>query len=538
MRKSMERNRFVMLVASVCLMLLGATAFAKPKPEAVKEEAGYYYGYGKGDTMDQALLEAKRDLVESALTATLKATNAKASRVKVSDASAEARVGNLKPYVQSSKKEPPAVTYRVKIDDWQDIENEYAAKIRTDLDVRVKALPNKRSFTDKMSEALSIFATLNDIGETNLLTAQAEGSELLSARIESICKETSKTLTLTLSVADKLVNSSTKFTVTATDTSGTPIANLSLATSWDVAALPTDNATIEAPSVTGVVKTNSNGTAAIDYPSSEAFQNRAVVLTVSTTFATVVPSSTIRKLDAENSVDGCYDYYNDFNSAFATVAIPAGKFNAGAVPQDTRAKKVEAAHEAETDAYEMSVTLVTNAQYAAYLNATRATEMPEYFDNNDYNQGNQPIVGISLADAEAYAAWLSEQTGNTYRLPTEEEYEKAARGGNDTVYPWGDDSPASSKNANYKGNGTFKGPSPVGSFGGGKNSLGLVDMVGNVWEWTTSTRSKDAETTSRIVKGGSWMDGPTDLRISNFVERDSSKGYVDVGFRLVKEVSK
>jgi formylglycine-generating enzyme required for sulfatase activity len=87
--------------------------------------------------------------------------------------------------------------------------------------------------------------------------------------------------------------------------------------------------------------------------------------------------------------------------------------------------------------------------------------------------------------------------------------------------------------ANYSGNGRYSSTSPVGSFEAGKNAYGLFDMAGNVWQWTSTGR---AATGRLIVKGGSWMDGPADLRVSNRREVDPSKGYVDVGFRLVREV--
>jgi formylglycine-generating enzyme required for sulfatase activity len=89
--------------------------------------------------------------------------------------------------------------------------------------------------------------------------------------------------------------------------------------------------------------------------------------------------------------------------------------------------------------------------------------------------------------------------------------------------------------ANYNGNGRFSSTSPVGSFEAGKNAYGMFDMAGNVWEWTST--HKGPGSASLIVKGGSWMDGPADLRVSNRREVDPSKGYVDVGFRLVREAT-
>ncbi|MBQ9630764.1 MAG: SUMF1/EgtB/PvdO family nonheme iron enzyme, partial [Treponema sp.] len=145
------------------------------------------------------------------------------------------------------------------------------------------------------------------------------------------------------------------------------------------------------------------------------------------------------------------------------------------------------------------------------------------------------VVGISASQAEAYAAWLSEQTGWTFRLPTDDEWEVAARAGSEVIYPWGNDDPKKAKAANFKGNGKYKYTSPVGSFESGNNAWGISDMSGNVWEWTSTNRSEDE--TLRTVKGGSFMDGPTDLRISNYKNIPADVGERDVGFRLVKEVS-
>jgi formylglycine-generating enzyme required for sulfatase activity len=168
-----------------------------------------------------------------------------------------------------------------------------------------------------------------------------------------------------------------------------------------------------------------------------------------------------------------------------------------------------------------------------YLEDTKAERLPEYWDNSEYNQPEQPVIGVSYEDAVRFASWLSAQLGVAKRLPTEDEWEKAARGGREVIYPWGDQSPDGGR-ANYSGNGRFRSTSPVGSFEAGKNAYGLYDMAGNVWQWTSTGR---AGTGRLIVKGGSWMDGPADLRVSNRREVDPSKGYVDVGFRLVREVA-
>jgi formylglycine-generating enzyme required for sulfatase activity len=530
----MRRNRFSILLVSVCIALVGGVAFAKTSPELVKQEEGYYYGYGRGATAEEASLEAKRDLVSGALTATLRAVDGKASRVDASDESVEARLSGIKPYAEAKKGSSPAVTYRIKIADWDKKEKAYADALRAGLTARFDGLAGKSSEADRINESLAILAALADAGETELLTAQPAGTELLSRKVEAVCAEAGKSLVFTFPLRDGFIDPSSVFSVKAADSSGNPVSGLTLSVVWDTPDLPADAAA--APEVRATVRTDSLGSAVIDYPVSDDYRNRPVTLTVSTAFSVSVPSSSaLKKMDAENAVDARYVHFDDVQKAFPSVTVPAGRFNAGAVAQDTRAGRKEAARVVTTDSYAIDVDPVTNAQYAAFLHATRAETVPEYFDNSDYNQGSQPVVGVSVKDAEAYADWLSSQTGCKYRLPTEEEWEKAARGGKETIYPWGDDSPADGKKANYNGNGSFTAPSPVGAFENGKNDWGLADMAGNVWEWTSSTHSSDAASTLRVVKGGSWMDGPTDLRISNFREIDGLEGYADVGFRLVKD---
>ncbi len=530
------RKQVKILTTLSCLLMIGFVSFAKPEPKAVKEEEGFYYGYGKGSSKEEAAFAGKVDLIETALTAKVRAENPKKPRVKISDESANNRLKNLKPYTQDKK--GLNVVYRIKLADWDKAEKSFADDLRTSLTPRYEAFLSK-SPAEKINEAMSILTILAENGETELLTVQENSPELFSRKIEGECEALVKNLHIEILEKDGFIPSEKKISVSVTDQAGKAISGLNLKICWEISELLASAKEIE--EVVSSVKTDAKGKASIEYPSEEAYKNKPVTLTVSTAF-TLSPqaSKAMKKFDELSAVDAHFVHNESFAENHQFVDVEAGDFNAGAVPQDSRAGKKEASHKVSTGAYSIAVLPVTNADFAAFLHATRAENVPEYFDNSAYNQDAQPVVGVSFADAEAYAAWLSEQTGETYRLPTEEEWEKAARAGKASIYPWGDEAPNKAKCANFKGNKLFKSTSPVGSFENGKNAWGIADMAGNVWEWTTSTREEEPkeDSTVRVVKGGSWMDGPTDLRISNFRIVDGEKNGVDIGFRLVREVSK
>jgi sulfatase modifying factor 1 len=139
-------------------------------------------------------------------------------------------------------------------------------------------------------------------------------------------------------------------------------------------------------------------------------------------------------------------------------------------------------------------------------------------DNPPPGHGSHPIVLVSFGDAEAYCRWLSEETRRAFRLPTEAEWEKAARGGLEgRLYPWGDD--IDSSRCNFLDDPAAKrqrGTRPSGTYP--PNAFGLCDVVGNVWEWVSdwygseyygggdASDPRGPETGSmRIVRGGSWV---------------------------------
>jgi formylglycine-generating enzyme required for sulfatase activity len=165
-------------------------------------------------------------------------------------------------------------------------------------------------------------------------------------------------------------------------------------------------------------------------------------------------------------------------------------------------------------------------------------------DDNGWGRGKRPVINVSWHDIQIYIQWLNQQTGKNYRLPTEAEWEYAARAESDTAYPWGHS--ISCENADFWMAGKScngRGTSQVGTYAA--NAFGLYDTAGNVYEWTadrwSDTYSAEAVTdpqgatkgTNRVLRGGSWfIDGRsarTVFRIKSSPDRRSN-GF---GFRLL-----
>ncbi len=164
----------------------------------------------------------------------------------------------------------------------------------------------------------------------------------------------------------------------------------------------------------------------------------------------------------------------------------------------------------------------------------------------DFSQeDDHPVVCVTWRDVNAYITWLSTQTGKPYRLPTEAEWDYAARAGTDTNYWWGNDigydkARCGKCSKEEKETGTVA----VGSFQ--PNSLGLYDTAGNAWEWTASKYDMNyagleqnvAESSStegkRAIKSGGWLNFPEDLRVSNRGAIPATDRYSTLGFRVVR----
>ncbi|USR39251.1 formylglycine-generating enzyme family protein [Ectopseudomonas hydrolytica] len=191
---------------------------------------------------------------------------------------------------------------------------------------------------------------------------------------------------------------------------------------------------------------------------------------------------------------------------------------------------------------------VTFADWQTYAEANKLP-MP---DNEGWGLSAQrPVIHVSWRDAHAYAQWLSRETGARYRLPTEAEWEYAARGGSQTYYWWGDalDSDETRPRAHCRGCASPRllrnKTATVGQFPA--NGFGLHDTAGNVWEWTASrfTQSFDGSETQsaglldsspRVVRGGAWNSGPTYLRSSmRDLKQPHHRDYA-LGFRVLREL--
>jgi formylglycine-generating enzyme required for sulfatase activity len=254
-----------------------------------------------------------------------------------------------------------------------------------------------------------------------------------------------------------------------------------------------------------------------------------------------------------------------------TVAVPAGPFIAGSdeVERETAYRLDEVAYghsrtrerrwyeselprqQAKTGAYAITISPITNGQYAAFIVATgRAAPDVDEATWTSYGlihpyartrrhawigsrpperREDHPVVLVSHADAQAYAAWLSEKTGAVWRLPTELEWEKAARGSDGRYFPWGNSFDPQLLNSHDLG--PFD-TVPVGSFRGGASPYGVLDAAGQVFEWTATPAGPDRY----VVKGGSWDDkGCGVCRPAARHARPAGLKHILIGFRLVRE---
>lgn len=245
----------------------------------------------------------------------------------------------------------------------------------------------------------------------------------------------------------------------------------------------------------------------------------------------------------------------DKNVSFSSddmILIPAGEFFMGSNNGNVDEKPE---HPVYLDAFYIDKYEVTNREYAIFLNAVKNDKVTEWINiedkrcliekvNNLYSPkkvyDDYPVIGITWYGADSYAAWAGK------RLPTEAEWEKAARGSDKRIYPWGMIwDPLNCANSFSGGSGKLM---AVGSFPMGASPYGVMDMSGNVWEWCSDWYDKNYYTKGssnnptgplegkyKVMRGGSWFySSPLMFRCTQRTGKDTKCKLINIGFRCVK----
>ena len=520
-------------VAVAVVWLLALASCASTEFAAVNTEPGYYYGFGTGTTEPAAEASAFQDLVYNTFTQSGSVKADSRLRSHPTDEMKAALAPLVPKPFQTEKKSDTSFSavYRLKFADWTKAETPRLAGLQATLGARFQAVSaSAKPLGDRLVEAVRIAQAVTANGATLTLRVAGADSALLADALAKWAKAQVAGAAFAFQPASGLVNAGQSVTV-GLAAAGKPLAGVPVSAMW-----VTDSAST--PPVTAV--TDAQGNVLEPYPADAAFRNAKPVLRVATQLTALVPDAPLLEgLDAGLKAEAPYRNAVLLVSVKTDeVHVDGGTFTVGAVKQDRRAGSNERPRTVTVAGFFIDKTLVTNAQYRAYLDATDVPreQWPDFLGTDNQGAPDQPVVGVSLADAQKYAQWVSGVLGVTKRLPTEDEYEVAARGGQSTIYPWGDQPPTDGVRANYAGNKRFDSTSPVGSFANGANPQGVTDLVGNVWEWTTSAppAGMTADPGTVVIKGGGWLDGPSELRISNHRAVDPTETASDRGFRLVR----
>ena len=215
-----------------------------------------------------------------------------------------------------------------------------------------------------------------------------------------------------------------------------------------------------------------------------------------------------------------------------TMYIAGGEFILGS---DTGNEDETPQQNMYINAFNIDIYPVTNAEYKDFVEAT-GHNPPRTWKEGAYPEGtaDHPVIWVTWQDAQAYCEWAGK------RLPTELEWEKAARGTDGRTYPWGETFDSAKCNSKESGLG---GTSPVGSYPDGVSASGAFDMAGNVWEWTAdwyeAYRGSLYELARygeryKVLRGGSWFDAQDMVRTSTRKSFDPNQGFSTIGFRCAE----
>ncbi|MCB2101167.1 MAG: SUMF1/EgtB/PvdO family nonheme iron enzyme [Rhodobacterales bacterium] len=235
--------------------------------------------------------------------------------------------------------------------------------------------------------------------------------------------------------------------------------------------------------------------------------------------------------------------FRDCEQCPEMVVIPAGT---GVIGTDGGRPQEAPRHALRVDRpFALSRFEVTFDEWTACRQAGACAADPH---DHDWGAGRRPVMNLTYADIGQYLDWLARKTGKPYRLPSEAEWEYAARGGTDTPFWWGAE--AGKGRANCRKCGTpwsGKGSAPVGSFAA--NPFGLYDTAGNVWEWVAdcwhpshadapagTAPRLDGDCTQRVIKGGSWYYVPRNARPAFRHMNHVAVNSYNIGFRVARDL--
>ena len=221
--------------------------------------------------------------------------------------------------------------------------------------------------------------------------------------------------------------------------------------------------------------------------------------------------------------------------------IPSGTFKMGSAKYSDE----QPVREVKISSYRLGLYEVTNAEYRSFLKATKQ-DIPELIANEAFSR--HPVINVNWYNADDYCKWHREHTGRNFRLPTEAEWEYAARGPKGFEYPWGNKWDPSNATFNTRDNSDNKGTAPVDAHPEGVSWCGVYDMSGNVWEWTADWYAKyDPKDlidpkgpecgTHKVLRGGSWGFGTAALlRAAYRTSGVRANRYNGVGFRVAEDI--
>ncbi|MGH9895839.1 MAG: formylglycine-generating enzyme family protein [bacterium] len=226
------------------------------------------------------------------------------------------------------------------------------------------------------------------------------------------------------------------------------------------------------------------------------------------------------------------------------ISIPEGYFLMGS---DHGQENEMPVHKVWVDRFAIGRFPITNREYRIFIEEETRAIVPPFWSDAMFSHPDQPVVGVSWEDAAAYCDWLSEKIGGKFRLPTEAEWERAARGGKEgRLYPWGDEAPWERPYLGYDPK--TGGPERVGL--NEPNGFGLYDMSEGVHEWCSDYYDANYYSCSpernpqgpasgrrRASRGGSWRHR---IKFSRCAARSSlppNFRYADYGFRLAKTLA-